>query len=222
MQTFKTPAPITAVLDIPASNVRITAADRLDTTVEIRPANADKSRDVKAAEQAEVTFADGVLRIDAPAAKSQFFGLSGSIEVSIELPTGSRVDANVSCAGFQTLGRLGDVTVEGANDTIKIDEAASLRLTAHSGDIAVGSLGGSAEISTQQGDIHVSRAAAGKVVLRTQQGDLSIDAAPGVSASLDAGTGQGRIHNSLRNADGVAGLTIHASTQQGNITARSL
>jgi hypothetical protein len=240
MQTFKTPAPITAVLEFPAGDVRITAADRADTTVEILPANAKKSRDMKAAELVEVSYADGVVRIVAPAAKSQYFGLSGAIEVTIQLPADSRIDAKMSAAGFQAVGRLGDVTVEGANGVVKIDEAASLRLTAHAGDIvvgclsgsaeistqqgdvAVGRLAGSAEISTQQGDIRISQATSGKVVLHTQQGHLSIDAGAGVSASLDAGTGHGRIHNALRNAEGTAGLTIHATTEHGNITARSL
>ena len=40
MQKFDTPAPISAVLDIPAGRVRFIAADRADTTVEVRPANA--------------------------------------------------------------------------------------------------------------------------------------------------------------------------------------
>ncbi|GGY97062.1 hypothetical protein GCM10010365_14370 [Streptomyces poonensis] len=54
-------------------------------------------------------------------------------------------------------------------------------------------------------------------------GDVSIGAAHGVSAALDAGTGYGRIHNSLNNTDGdAAGLTIRATTTHGDITARSL
>ena len=59
------------------------------------------------------------------------------------------------------------------------------------------------------------------MVLRTQTGDVSVGAAHGVSASLDAGTGHGRIHNALKN-DGAAALDIHATTGYGDITARSL
>jgi hypothetical protein len=51
---------------------------------------------------------------------------------------------------------------------------------------------------------------------------VSVDAAAGVSASLDAGTSYGRIHNSLKNTEGAAALTIHATTAYGDITARSL
>jgi hypothetical protein len=62
----------------------------------------------------------------------------------------------------------------------------------------------------------------GEVTLRTQAGDVSVGAAAGVSASLDAGTSYGRIHNSLRNADGAPALTIHATTDYGDIDARGL
>ncbi|MEU7459426.1 hypothetical protein AB0A72_47435, partial [Streptosporangium roseum] len=63
MQKFDTPTPVTAVLDIPAGRIQLIAADRADTVVEVLPANASKSRDVKAAEQTEVAYGDGVLRI---------------------------------------------------------------------------------------------------------------------------------------------------------------
>ncbi|NUK08620.1 DUF4097 family beta strand repeat protein [Streptomyces lunaelactis] len=223
MQTFDTHAPITAVLDIPAGRIQFIAADRADTTVEVLPANASKGRDVKAAEQAKVAYGDGVLRIEAPAAKSQYFGPSGSIEVTVQLPAGSSIEAKASCAEFRAVGRLGDVACEGAHGSVKIDEAASVRLTAYAGDVAVGRLTGPAEISTQQGDIHIAEAASGTVVLRTQAGDVSVGAAAGVSASLDAGTGYGRIHNALKNTEGAAaGLNIRATTDHGDISARSL
>ncbi|MDX3101426.1 hypothetical protein PW035_11345, partial [Nonomuraea angiospora] len=78
MQKFDTPAAISAVLDIPAGRLRFIAADQAETTVEVRPTNASKSRDVKAAEQTTVAYADGVLRIEASAAKNQYLGPSGS------------------------------------------------------------------------------------------------------------------------------------------------
>ncbi|MEW1844570.1 DUF4097 family beta strand repeat-containing protein, partial [Nonomuraea angiospora] len=71
------------------------------------------------------------------------------------------------------------------------------------------------------GDIRIAEAVGGKVVLRTQSGDISITAAAGVSAALDAGTSYGRITNALKN-DGTAELDIHATTSNGDITARSL
>ncbi|SEG42404.1 Putative adhesin [Thermomonospora echinospora] len=220
MQKFDTPAPISAVLDIPAGRVRFIAADRADTVVEVLPANAAKGRDVKAAEQTKVEYADGVLRIET-SAKNQYLGPSGSIEVTVRLPAGSRVEGKAACTELRVVGRLGDVVFEGAYHQIKLDEAASVRLTAIDGDVEVGRLGGPAEISTHRGDIRIAEAVRGKVVLRTRSGDISVGAAAGVSASLDAGTGYGRITNALKN-DGTAGLDIHATTSQGDIAARSL
>ncbi|MEV4110959.1 DUF4097 family beta strand repeat-containing protein, partial [Nonomuraea sp. NPDC049695] len=85
----------------------------------------------------------------------------------------------------------------------------------------VGRLGGPAEITTASGDIRIAEATGGKVVLSTQSGDISINAAAGVSAALDAGTSHGRIANALKN-NGTAELDIHATTSNGDITARSL
>ncbi|WP_377273656.1 DUF4097 family beta strand repeat-containing protein [Peterkaempfera sp. SMS 1(5)a] len=220
MQKFATAAPISAVLDIPSGRVQIIAADRADTAVEVLPANASRSRDVKAAEQTTVEYADGVLRVEVPA-KNQYLGPSGSIEVTVQLPAGSRVEAKAASAEFRAVGRLGDVAFEGAYHQIKIDEAASVRLTAVDGDVEVGRLGGPAQISTARGDIRIAEAVHGRVVLRTQSGDISVGAARGVSASLDAGTTYGRVSNALKN-DGAAELDIHATTSQGDITARSL
>ncbi|MFJ9601841.1 hypothetical protein [Streptomyces althioticus] len=45
----------------------------------------------------------------------------------------------------------------------------------------------------------------------------------GPSVDITAGTGHGRVRNTLRNADGAAaGLTVHATTAYGDITARGL
>lgn len=221
MQKFDTTTPVTTVLDIPAGRVRIIAADRADSTVEVLPADASKSRDVKVAEQTTVEYGDGVLRITA-SAKNQLLGSSGSVEVTVQLPAGSRVEAKAASAELRGVGRLGEVTFEGAEGIVKLDEAAGVTLTTHAGDVTVGRLTGPAEISTGKGDIRITEAVQGKVVLRTRAGDVAIGAATGVSASLDAGTAHGRIHNSLKNADGTPALTIHATTDHGDIDARSL
>ncbi|MET7451536.1 DUF4097 family beta strand repeat-containing protein [Streptomyces sp. NPDC005574] len=221
MQKFDTPSPISAVLDIPAGRIRFIAADRTDTTVEVLPADPSKSRDVKVAEQTEVAYGDGVLRIEA-SAKNQFLGSSGSIEVTVQLPAGSRVEAKAASAELRGVGRLGDVAFESALSTVKLDEAGDVRLTTQAGDVSVGRLNGPAEISTVKGDITIAEASKGTVVLRTQAGNVSVDAAAGVSASLDAGTTYGRIHNALRNTEGTAELSIHATTAYGDIVARSL
>ncbi|WP_318209911.1 MULTISPECIES: DUF4097 family beta strand repeat-containing protein [unclassified Streptomyces] len=223
MQKFATSAAITTVLDIPAGRIQLVASDRADATVEVRPANAAKGNDVKAAEEMTVEFTDGVLRIAAAPAKNRILGDSGSVEVTVQLPAGSRVEAKTAAADLRGVGQLGDVVFEGAQGTVELDGAASARLALQAGDITVGRLGGPAEITTQQGDLRVTEATRGTVVLRTESGAIAVGAARGVSATLNAGTAYGRVHNALANTEGAgAALTIHATTSYGDITATSL
>jgi DUF4097 and DUF4098 domain-containing protein YvlB len=221
MQTFTTPAPIHTILHIPAGRIQLIAADRTDTTVEVRPADPAKGRDVKAAAHATVEFADGVLRIAAAEPKNQYFGPTGSLEVTVQLPAGSRIEAATASCELRGAGRLGEVDFAGAYKQIKIDEASGVRLTAVDGDVQIRRLTGPAQITTARGAIHITEATRGTVELRTGMGDVTIGAATGASASLDAQTGHGRVHNALKN-DGTNGLQIHATTGQGDITARSL
>ncbi|MFJ2307702.1 DUF4097 family beta strand repeat-containing protein [Streptomyces sp. NPDC087787] len=221
MQKFDTPAPIATVLDIPAGRIQLIAADRATTAVEVLPANPAKKRDVQSAEQTTVTYTDGVLRIRTAEPANQIFGPSGSVEVTVKLPAGSRVEARTAACELRGVGRLGDVAFDGAYRQIKIDEAASLRLTAVDGDIEVGRLGGPAEITTAKGDIRITEAMRGTVVATTQSGDITVGAATGVSAALDADTAYGRVSNALKN-DGTTELHIRATTSHGDITARSL
>ncbi|MFF2775482.1 DUF4097 family beta strand repeat-containing protein [Streptomyces sp. NPDC058052] len=220
MQTFATTAPITTVVDIPAGHLRFLADDRADATVDVRPADATKSRDVRAAEETTVAFADGVLRISAPRTKNQLFGQTGFVEVTVQLPAGSAVEAKAAAADLRTAGRLGDVTFDSAQGPVNLDEAASARIALQDGHITVGRVHGSAELTTARGDLTIAEATAGTVTLTTQAGSISVGTAPGVSATLDAGTTLGRVQNSLRNSDGAAAaLTIRATTALGDITA---
>ncbi|MDR7280902.1 DUF4097 family beta strand repeat-containing protein [Catenuloplanes atrovinosus] len=220
MHTYATPAPVSAVLDIPAGRISLIAADRADTTVEVRPADAARARDVTAAQRVEVAYDDGVLRIAAPK-PAGLLGATGSVEVTVRLPAGSRVEATTASAEFRGVGRLGDVVFDGAHGTVTLDETAGARLSVQAGDVTVGRLGGPAAITTRRGDLRVAEAVTGTVTLRTEHGDISIGSAR--DASLDAGTGHGRVHNSLRNTRGAgAALAIHATTAYGDITARGL
>jgi DUF4097 and DUF4098 domain-containing protein YvlB len=220
MPNFTTPTAVTAVVDIPAGRIQLIAAERTDTTVEVRPADPAKGRDVRIAEQTSVEFADGVLRVHT-SANNQLFTASGSVEVTVQLPAGSAVTAKTAAAELRAVGRFGDVVFDGASGEIKLDEATSARLTVLAGNVTIGRLDGPAEISVAKGDIRIAEAVRGTVVLTTQAGDVSISAAAGVSASLDASTSYGRITNSLKN-DGSTDLDIRATTAYGDIVARSL
>jgi hypothetical protein len=222
MQNFATSGPVFVSLDIPAGAVRVVASDRADTAVEVLPADAAKRRDVKAAEQTVVQFRDGILSI-AAAEANRVLGSSGAVRVSIELPTGSRIEGKAGAAELHTSGRLGEVAFDGGYRSVSIEEAASAHLKVHTGEVRIARLTGPAQIRNGKGDITIAEAHAGRVELHADMGNLSVTAAHGVSGILDASTAVGRIDNALRNTDGAAaGLTIKATTSHGDITANSL
>lgn len=136
MEKFATTAPITAVVDLPAGRVQVIAADRADATVEVLPAESGRGRDVRTAEQTAVAFQDGVLRINTVPG-GRLTG-AGAVEVTLQVPVGSRIEVTSESTELRAVGRLGDVVVEGAYRRIKIDEADSVRLTAVDGDVEVG------------------------------------------------------------------------------------
>ncbi len=221
MQTFATPAPITAILAVPAGRIQVTAADQADATVEIRPADPAKRRDVQLAARVTAAYSDSVLRVTAPAA-NRVLGSSGAVEVTVQLPAGSAVQAKAASAQFTTEGPLGEVTFDSAQGTVRVEQAATARLTIVDGDVTVGRLGGDAQVRTARGDIRITEATRGTLTLRTETGAITVGAAAGVSGVLDAGTTIGRIGNSLKNSGGTPELAIHATTTVGDITARSL
>src|SRR5260221_10970962 len=63
MQEFKTPEPITLVVELAAGDVSIDASDRATTAVDVRPSNPERRSDVQAAEQMHVEFAGGGLLV---------------------------------------------------------------------------------------------------------------------------------------------------------------
>ncbi|GLZ78504.1 hypothetical protein Afil01_33110 [Actinorhabdospora filicis] len=221
MQKFTATTPITAIIDVPAGRVQVIAADRTDATVEVRPAKASRARDVRAAEQTTVDYGDGRLRVTTTLDGGRILGPSGCVEITVQVPTGSHVTVTSAGAEFRGIGRLGRVDCDGVCGTVKIDEAEDVRLSVLGGDVTVGRLTGPAEITTQHGDVRVISADTGTLTLSTLMGDVTVDTAPGVSATLDASTGHGRIRNALKNTEGTrAVLAIRATTGHGHITAR--
>ena len=88
--TFDTPEPISVTVDVVVGDVRITAADRRDTVVDVQPSDPASREDVKAAEQTRVECVSGHLLVKAPKLRTwSIRSHGGSIDVTIALPAGS-------------------------------------------------------------------------------------------------------------------------------------
>jgi hypothetical protein len=158
MPTFDTPEPISVRLSLGfvLANVRVTASDRTDTTVDVSPADPSSNADVKIVEQTRIDYADGRLTVRAPRLGA-LFGRTGSVDLTIALPTGSQLHGETGMGEFQCEGRLGECRLKTGYGEIRLDAAGTVDLHSASGDITVDRAAGGAEITASNGAVNIRR-----------------------------------------------------------------
>ncbi|MET8470663.1 DUF4097 family beta strand repeat-containing protein [Streptomyces sp. NPDC006422] len=176
MPTFDTPEAITVDAHVGAGSIQFTAGKRLDTVVEVKPADPKRSKDVRAAEQTTVTYTKGVLTVRTT--ERRMIGPSGLVAVTVELPEGSSVDLTGSWTQVLGEGRLGTVAVKTSGGDIRFDTTGPLRLKAAHGSVRVDRVEGMAEITTSSSSLRVGFVD-GHAVLKNSHGTTMIDAVTG-------------------------------------------
>src|SRR5262249_40684148 len=146
MPTFDTPKPISVTVDVLAATVRITAGDRPDTVVEVRPGNPAREVDVVAAAETRVEVSNDKLLVKAPRLRPRFDN-DGSIEVTIELPTDSRVHGEGAAANFSCEGQLGECEFKTSSGDLALDRNGAARLDTTSGDVSLNRVFGDVEVT---------------------------------------------------------------------------
>jgi DUF4097 and DUF4098 domain-containing protein YvlB len=218
MPIFDTPEPITVTIDVSVGDVRITATDRTDTVVEVRPTDESEDTDVKAAKQTRVEYANGTLVVKGP--KSRVLDFSKklrSVDVTIELPTGSRVHGDASVGDFSSTGRLGECRFKTSAGHLRLDHTGPLRVSTSGGHVTVERAEGDAEISTGTGRVRVGEidgtaaiknsngntdlgTVTGDVQVRAANGDISINRALGGRVDAKTANGSIRVGEAIRGA----------------------
>jgi DUF4097 and DUF4098 domain-containing protein YvlB len=206
MTVFSTPAPITATVDIVLGDIRFTAADRSDTVVEVAPIDPTRGLDIEAAQQVNVEFEGGRLRVWQPRLRGAFARKYGSVTIVVKLPTGSDVQGDTADGEYVVQGAVGACRLKNAIGDIKVAEAASVRLKTTGGRIVVDRVRGRAEVGGS-GDVRVGRVD-GDAVVKNIGGDTRIGA---VGGDLWVQSANGPI-----GIDSVHG-SIHAKTAIGEI-----
>ncbi|MEV6573606.1 DUF4097 family beta strand repeat-containing protein [Streptomyces sp. NPDC051577] len=211
MPSFDTPEAISVTARVEAGSIQFTAGDRHDTVVEVRPRDPKKDQDVRAADQTEVTYTGGVLDIRTP--KQRYLvGRTGTVDVTVELPTGSGVDMTGAWAQVLGEGRLGEVRVKTSSGDVRLDTTGPLRLTASHGSITVDRVEGTAEITTSSGGVRVGTVD-GPAVLKNSHGTTTIGVATG---DLRVSGSNGDIE--IRRAeDSVTAKTAHGTLRVGEV-----
>jgi hypothetical protein len=200
VSNFSTPSPIAVTFDLYVAKVRISASDRTDTVVEVRPSDPGKAADVKAAENTRVDYDDatGTLSIVSRKPRSRFANFSSkrpeSIDVVLQLPTGSGIRGEAGLGDFQSGGVLGAVVLKTDLGAVRLAETGPLSLRSglgeitvegvsgsaevHSGssDIRIGAVDGTADVSASNGQVRVG-VVTGAAVIKAANGSVSVDRA---------------------------------------------
>lgn len=207
MPSYETPEPISVLLDVYAGYVQIVASDRTDTSVEVRPSDPSDSSDVEAAQKTRVDYSDGTLTVRGPKRTFDFSKKTRSVDVVIELPTGSKVDADVTAGSVRTSGVLGVTEVDMSAGNVHLDRTGPLKVDTGAGQVNVGAVTGNAEIKTGSGHLRVG-SVDGSLVARNSNGHTEIGT---VEGELRARSANGDI-----NVERVGGL-VEAKTAMGSV-----
>lgn len=213
MPTFDTPEPVSVTIELSIGGVWIKAGDRADTVVDVRPTDPSDEADGQAAAQTQVEYAGGRLLVRAPKNRARsLFRRPGSIDVTIDLPSGSLVDATIAAA-FRSEGRLGETKIKTAVGSVRLDRTGRLRVSSGAGDISVAEAAGQTEVTTASGAIRIGRIG-GPAVVKSANGNITLG---DVTGDVRVNTASGDIAVD-RAHENVAAKTAYGSVRVGEVT----
>jgi Putative adhesin len=180
MPTFDTPSPIAVSLEFGIGDVRITATERTDTKVDVRPTDPEKEADVEAAAQTRVEYGGGRLLVKGASGWRQWLPRRGheSIDIEISLPVGSRVQVDAGVASLRAVGRLGECSGRVGVGDVQLDDADALNFRTGAGDITAERVDGKIELVTGSGVVRVGTVE-GPAWIKNSNGETSVDAVIG-------------------------------------------
>ena len=203
MPTFDTPGPIAATVVVGGAQVRVTASDRTDTVVLVEPINEASRSDVKVANKTKVDFVGGQLSVKTTTSGDK----SGSVAITIDLPTGSSLVAYLAHSSVHADGSLGECELHMASGLVQLHRINALLANIAGGDVAIGHIAGRANIEGKAVALRISEVE-DSVQLSSSGGQIWIGHA---SADLDLSSGSAGFD--IDRADG----SVTATTASGAI-----
>ena len=175
MPTFDTPEPISVTLELAVAEIEIVATDRRDTVVDVRPLDPSNESDVAAARETRVEYANGALLVRSPKGWRKWSPLgpgNDSIDVRIELPSGSAVRGSAGVGTFRASGRIGECHYRTGVGDVVLEQAGPVELKAGAGAVTVDLVAGAADVKTA-GAIRIGRID-GRASIKNSNGDTWI------------------------------------------------
>ena len=190
MPVFPTPEPIDLAINLQVGDIDVIAGERADTVVTITPSSPNKAADRRGAEATRVEFDGTRLTVIGPKPKfglQSLIGPTESVDVTVELPAGSRFTAESAVGSVRTEGRLAATRIKATTGTVELESTGDLWLRAAHGNATAGAVDGSAEVTADHGQIRID-SVAGDAVLKASHGSISLgETLGGVSANLSYG-----------------------------------
>jgi hypothetical protein len=217
MPRYDTPHPIDLAITLPVGAIEVVASDRPDTVVTVSPTNPTKAVDRRGADETVVSFDGERLTVAGPKPRISFIGPTESIDVKIELPTSSRLTADISMGGVRTTGSLGATRIKAVGGFVDLGSTGDLWVRAGHGNATVEAADGSAEITADHGQIRLG-SVTGDAVLKASHGSIAVGAAGG---DLDAKLSYGDLEVAAARAS-VSAKTAYGSIQLGEVSSGSI
>ncbi len=216
MPTFETPEPISLEVKVAIANIYLTASERADTSVEVLPTEPARKGDVAAAAETRVEYGNGRLSVRDPSPWRQYgwWDKRRSVDVRIELPSGSRVHCDAVMASFESLGLLGECRVTAGGGKIHVEQAGPAQIETGAGDVTADHILDWVEIKTGTGAVRVG-SVDGAVTIRNSNGATEVGEATG---KIEAHSANGRI-TVHRAHDSVLARTAHGDIEIGQVEA---
>lgn len=225
MQTFDTPEPLSLQVKTTAGQIAVEATERVDTAVEVLPADPHNHKDVDAAERTRIEHRDGSIHVETP--KDQGQGRAPEVNVRVALPQGSAVKIDTVSADVRISGQTGAVQHHSASGGVHVDHAREVSARTASGDVQCHTVEADAQISVASGDITLDvvrgsakvTSASGDILIREVHGDVKVQAASGdarvgtAHGSVKANTASGDLR-----IDSVVDGHTSANSASGDIT----
>ena len=189
MPTYSTPSPIDLAIHLQVGAIDVVASDRTDTVVTVTPTNPAKAVDRRGAEDTKVDFDGSRLTITGPKPRLSWIGPgpSDTVDVVVELPTGSRLTAEISFGAVRTVGRLGATRIKASSGGADVEATGDLWLRAGHGNATVGTVEGAAEVTADHGQIRLG-SVSGDAILKASHGSVTVGRSGGdLEAKLSYG-----------------------------------
>lgn len=216
--TFATPVPIDLAIDLQVGRIEIVAGDRADTIVTVA-ASSDKPGDRRGLDLTTVDFDGERLTITGPRPRLSWIGPNSgdSVDITVELPSDSRLTAELATGGLRATGRLGATRVKCSLGAVELDATAALQVHASHGRVSVGTADGPADVTASYGDIRIGRIA-GDAILKSSHGAVVVGESAG---ELDAKLSYGDLEIATALAS-VSGRTAYGRITLGEVSNGSV